>query len=146
MFIDNSWVFVCLFVFFITCTILNMSLKSLHVELTIKFVLYCIVWKGGGGVWIFSGTRQSDLILTTSLNSHVSLVSIRCIFTKIDHPLHLFFSFFLFFFFSRTLDDSVLNLPRPSVKQCRYLFLKLTSLLCYFSTLKYPQFLLRLGT
>ena len=143
MFIDNSWVFVCLFVFFflITCTILNMSLKSLHVELTIKFVLYCIVWKGGGGVWIFSGTTQSDLILTTSLNSHVSFVSISCIFTKIDHPLHFFFLFFL-----RTLDDSVLNLPRPSVKQCRYLFLKLTSLLCYFSTLKYPQFLLRLGT
>ena len=140
-----EYLFVCLFVcfFWITCTI-NMSLKSPHGELTIKFVLYCIVWKGGGGVWIFSGTTQSDLILTTSLNSHVSFVSIRCIFTKIDHPLHFFFSFF-FFFFLRTLDDSVLNLPRPSVKQCRYLFLKLTSLLCYFSTLKYPQFLLRLG-
>ena len=30
-------------------------------------------------------------------------------------------SFFLLFFLL-TLDDSVLNLPRPSVKQCRYLF------------------------
>ena len=49
-------------------------------------------------------------------------------------------------FFLRTLDDSILNSPRQSVKQCRYLFLKLTSLLCYFSALKYPQFLSRLGT
>ena len=64
-----------------------------------------------------------------------------------DRPPPSFFLFFFsFFFLLRTLDDSVLNLPRPSVKQCRYLFLKLTSLLCYFSTLKYPQFLLRLGT
>ena len=63
-----------------------------------------------------------------------------------DRPPPSFFLFFFsFFFLLRTLDDSVLNLPRPSVKQCRYLFLKLTSLLCYFSTLKYPQFLLRLG-
>ena len=115
----------------------SMSLKSPHGELTIKFALYCIIWKGGGGAWIFSGTTQSDLIVTTSLNSHVSFVSIRCIFTKIDHPLH---------FFLRTLDDSILNSPRQSVKQCRYLFLKLTSLLCYFSALKYPQFLSRLGT
>ena len=62
-----------------------------------------------------------------------------------DRPPPSFFRV-SFFFYLLTLDDSVLNLPRPSVKQCRYLFLKLTSLRCYFSTLKYPQFLLRLGT
>ena len=49
----------------------------------------------GGKVWIFSGNTQSDLIFTTRFNSHLSLVSIRCIFTEIDHPLHFFLSFFL---------------------------------------------------
>ena len=62
-----------------------------------------------------------------------------------DRPPPSFFRV-SFFFDLLTLDDSVLNLPRPSVKQCRYLILKLTSLRCYFSTLKYPQFLLRVGT
>ena len=133
--------FVCLFFLLPVRLILVSEKPPWGVVNKICIVLYCIVWKGGGGVWIFSETTQSDLILTTSLNSHVSFVSIRCIFTKIDHPLHFFSLFFL-----RTLDDSVLNSPRPSVKQCRYLPLKLTSLLCYFSTFKYPQFLSRLGT
>ena len=41
MFIDNSWVF--FFLFFFWSPVLLMSLKSPHGELTIKFVLYCIV-------------------------------------------------------------------------------------------------------
>ena len=56
---------------------------------------------------------QSYLSSATRLSSHVSFVSIRCIFTETDHPppLHFFmFSVCLFvcLFFSRTLDDPVL--------------------------------------
>ena len=136
-----EYLFVCLF-FLITCTI-NMSLKSPHGELTIKFVLYCME----GRRWSMDIFWNYTVRLNTYNEFKLSRkFRVNTLHIFEDRPPPSFFLFFFSFFFLRTLDDSVLNLPRPSVKQCRYLFLKLTSLRCYFSTLKYPQFLLRLGT
>ncbi|CAH3146549.1 unnamed protein product [Porites lobata] len=50
---------------------------------------------------------QSDLTFTTCLSSYLSFLSICCIFTEIDHPLH-FLSCSL-----RALIDPVLNIPFP---------------------------------
>ena len=48
-----------------------------------------------------------------------------------DRPPPSFFRV-SFFFYLLTLDDSVLNLPRPSVKQCRYLFWSLQASVVIF--------------
>ena len=42
---------------------------------------------------------QSDLILTTLLSSHISFVSILCIFTEIDPPPLFLFYYYYFFYF-----------------------------------------------
>ena len=46
-------------------------------------------------VFIILTTFISDLIFTTHLSSHESFVSIGCIFTELDHPLHFCHVFYL---------------------------------------------------